>query len=199
MATITLNNTTYTKEQILNTVYPALSLKGANHHTDRFFVPFLDMDISFFFPLDCVGKNAFLTGKALNHLDISPSELTTRAAMNLDQVTTVKMFSDILPVPDMQLKMYVLSTHGGMHGAAAMMNLRALDELANVCGMDLYIFPSSIHEVIAYPSQEYDSYFARMVREINDSILDPEEILTYSVYKYSRDSKELFIADSGQI
>lgn len=46
-------------------------------------------------------------------------------------------------------QMYVISNNKGINGAVSMLYEDGLHELAEKLGSDLYIMPSSIHEVIA--------------------------------------------------
>ena len=68
-----------------------------------------------------------------------------------------------------------------------------LQKLAERLQDDLYIIPSSVHEVLLLPvhgrlcREEVDS----MVKEVNRSVLKPQEILSDHVYIYSRVSKEV--------
>ena len=63
-----------------------------------------------------------------------------------------------------------------------------LERFANVLGTDLYILPSSVHEVILLPKN--DTYnkdiLAQMVREVNMEGVPSDEILSDNVYEYNR-------------
>ena len=63
-----------------------------------------------------------------------------------------------------------------------------LDSLASKEGHDLYILPSSVHEVILLPDIGIPSAteLRNMVREVNDTQVAPEEVLSYSLYRYRR-------------
>lgn len=58
---------------------------------------------------------------------------------------------------------------------------------------DLYILPSSIHEVILIPAYDHDSYdeLTSMVKEVNSTQLSKEEILSDHVYFYSRETGQI--------
>ena len=63
------------------------------------------------------------------------------------------------------------------------------DELAAVAEKmhgDFYILPSSVHEVLAVPEDLMkDQELKEMVKNINDSEVAEEEILSYTIYKYN--------------
>ncbi len=87
------------------------------------------------------------------------------------------------------LPMYVLSNHNRLNGAACILYQGILDGFANLIEQDLYILPSSIHEVIIIPAsfQQNPGKLQEMVREVNRTQLEAEEILSDCVYYYSRE------------
>ena len=70
-----------------------------------------------------------------------------------------------------------------------------IHELAEQVGGDLYILPSSVHEVIAVPA-DFDSpeELAEMVYEINMEQVDINDRLSNQVYHYDRDLRTLRLA-----
>lgn len=93
--------------------------------------------------------------------------------------------------------MYVLSNRYYINGAVQMCDYGALQEAAKMLESDLWILPSSVHEVILLPvcqSEDCAQGLADIVKEINDTQLEPQEILSYHVYHYSRKSGETTIA-----
>lgn len=92
--------------------------------------------------------------------------------------------------------MYVLGNKNRAYGAVQMLNTGIMEEAADLLGDGFIILPSSIHEVILVPdacAREL-SYFKQMVKEINETELAPEEILSGHVYRYSRKKKGAEIA-----
>lgn len=87
--------------------------------------------------------------------------------------------------------MYVLTTEGKTWGAISMLNNKALSELANLLESDLFILPSSVHEVIIVPADNEESAetLQAMVADINRTHVDPEEVLSDHIYRYLRDTK----------
>ena len=68
------------------------------------------------------------------------------------------------------------------------------EELAGKLKSDLYIIPSSIHEVIAVPATGLSpDGIIKMVSEVNENEVDDEEILGYSIYKYDLEAKKFEI------
>ena len=90
-------------------------------------------------------------------------------------------------------KLYVLTNSEKMYGASAMLYSDKIRELADRMQSDLLILPSSVHEVLLLPDdheREYE-FYRRMVAEVNTTQVEPEEILSYSLYRYSREKEEI--------
>ncbi len=91
------------------------------------------------------------------------------------------------------ISMQILSNHSRTFGAAAILLPGVLEEIADRAEAGLYILPSSVHEVILIPESgdEDVEYLKSMVKEVNDTQVLPEEILSDSVYYYDRDRREV--------
>ncbi|MBR5421630.1 MAG: hypothetical protein IK115_10810 [Lachnospiraceae bacterium] len=91
------------------------------------------------------------------------------------------------------IPMYVLSNRTRYFGAAALLYPGVLRDFAEQLGRDLYILPSSVHEVILLPDDglEEPGRLNEMVREVNATQVPAEEILSDRVYYYDRRKDEL--------
>ncbi|MCD7708826.1 MAG: DUF5688 family protein [Clostridiales bacterium] len=85
---------------------------------------------------------------------------------------------------------YVLSNRYRTNGASVILYEDVLPTLSAKLGSDLMLLPSSIHEIIAFPVEDDCGRFAcsRMVREVNETQLSDEEILSDHAYYYNRES-----------
>ena len=91
--------------------------------------------------------------------------------------------------------MWVITNEMGINGAASMLYEDKLHELSEKLGQDLYVMPSSIHEVIAVPASIGSPYMlAEMVTEINMSQVQINERLSNQVYHYDKDLRTLTLA-----
>lgn len=91
------------------------------------------------------------------------------------------------------LPMYVLTNKDKRFGASAMLYSKQMEELAERFGCDLLILPSSVHEVLLLPDdhcQEY-TFYRQMVSEVNRTQVEPEEVLSYGLYRYCRINAEI--------
>ena len=99
-------------------------------------------------------------------------------------------------IEDMQqeVPMYVLSNKSRINGASCILYKDILKDFAMVVDKDLYVLPSSIHEVILLPSDgtQESVQLKEMVREINQSQVEKEEVLSDSVYYYRRSDDSFF-------
>lgn len=91
--------------------------------------------------------------------------------------------------------MWVISNDRGVNGAISMLYEDQLHKLAEKLETDLYILPSSVHEVIAVSTDMGDPYeLAQMVSEINMDQVDLDERLSNQVYHYDKDLRKLTLA-----
>lgn len=88
-------------------------------------------------------------------------------------------------------EMYVLTNANRVNGAACMLYEKVLDKFADLMEADLYILPSSIHEVIILPKESsYDKKMLQeMVREVNIEGVAADEVLSDNVYEYCREDR----------
>lgn len=112
--------------------------------------------------------------------------------------------ADILRLPgelslamakDADISMYILSNREKMYGAASLLYSESMRQLAGQLGRNLIILPSSVHEVLLVPDNGHmeKEFFLDMVKEVNDTHVDPEEILSYNVYYYDRQKENICI------
>ena len=108
----------------------------------------------------------------------------------LDYLKKIYDMNDILPMDadEEKIPLYVLSNRPGLFGAGCILYNGLLKDLSEKMDSDLYVFPSSIHEVIIMPYEgtEEAMHFQSLVKEINRTELSVEDILSDSVYYYSR-------------
>lgn len=104
-------------------------------------------------------------------------------------------FKEVMMETQDERSMYVITNESKLFGAASMLYEEPLHELAEKIGSDLYILPSSIHEVIAV-SADFGSpdELAEMVYEINMDQVDINDHLSNQVYCYDKDLRTLRLA-----
>ena len=92
--------------------------------------------------------------------------------------------------------MLVITNTEKVYGAAVILYGGMLKQVADKIGSDLFILPSSLHEVIAVPmTEEREAVrLKKMVMKVNREQLRPEEVLSDNVYIYRREQDRLEIA-----
>ena len=120
-----------------------------------------------------------------------PSDVTPSAPDRVQQLAE-EILCDIYSNDD-EGPLYVLSNTQRFFGASCMLYKDKLREFASLKDSDLYILPSSIHEVILSPkkiSPDYDA-LCRMVKEINESEVDACDRLSNRVYHFSLETGKI--------
>lgn len=125
-------------------------------------------------------------------VDISTEEKFVSYINSLN--TAIMKQNAIAEIPPEQT-MWVISNEKGINGAASMLYENELHELAESLESDLYILPSSVHEVIAVSSDMGSpEMLAQMVVEVNMQEVSLDERLSNQVYHYDKDLRKLTLA-----
>ena len=146
------------------------------------------------------------------HLGLSEEDLFRAAVINTKEkfppvvMTMEQVMRDIfekdgmpeeviemmIPALPEDQQMYVITNERGVNGAISMIYEEELFKLSEKVGDDLYILPSSVHEVIAVSaSMGEPEELAEMVRAINMDQVAMDERLSNQVYKYDRNTRTL--------
>lgn len=93
------------------------------------------------------------------------------------------------------LPLYVLTNESQFYGAACMLYPELLKEFAQSMGSDLYILPSSIHEVLLLPTvdRDDDCYLSKLVKMVNEEQVPDTQILSDHAYYYSREKSAILL------
>ena len=96
--------------------------------------------------------------------------------------------SDIYDIPDeTESYMFVLTNITRVNGASCMLYNGVLERFSKRLNRDLYILPSSVHELIIVPADENVSSedLKHIVRDINVKGVADDEVLSDNVYTFS--------------
>ena len=104
--------------------------------------------------------------------------------------------TECLPNEGAERNLLILTNRSGVYGASAILYEGVLKNIAQRLGSDLVILPSSVQEVILLPYEDERRMegLERMVREINQTVLPEEEVLSDQVYVYNRETDKVFRA-----
>lgn len=106
------------------------------------------------------------------------------------------LVGDAAPLPD-PLPLYALINRPMMYAAAGILNKEIFARFAEKMGADLFILPSSIHELLLIPGQGNVSTVELdlIVMAVNRTQVLSEERLADHVYYYSRETGEISIPE----
>ncbi|MCI9190517.1 MAG: hypothetical protein HFH84_13090 [Lachnospiraceae bacterium] len=200
-----------TKEKMLETVVYRMMNRDANAELlDKIpHMRIMDLAAAYYCILgqeDGYHTDAFITWEHCGYFGIQKEELDAAARRNTEAGGFItRKFSEILglpeeirPVPDL---MYVMTNQAALYGAAIILYEDYFRSLAEQTGGDLYILPSSIHELIAVPVTDGDlAGLQDIVKEVNgkEEAVSPYEVLSDNVYRYSRDGGLMCVTRDGK-
>lgn len=188
---------TYTKDVVLANVRYAL-LDPKSLQDDAFSAEFLDMAVVFVL-MDHSNPNRprYKTIDAVDmvSLDIKLNEIMEAANENCKKAGYKIMLMEdaISEITGIEISnntfcpMYIGTNPERMLGASILMYETYLEELAAQIEDDLCIAPSSIHEVLIFPlSLIHPAKSIEAVRDVNQTVVLPQEKLSDSAYIYRR-------------
>ena len=114
-------------------------------------------------------------------------EQAEAAGVSKEEFDAISMWVDACP-------MWMLSTQNQCDGAIALVYAQR-SKLSEIVGTEsFYVLPSSRHEVLLCPNNEYDvEYLHDMVKTVNRDAVLPDNYLSDNVYCYDAESDTFFI------
>lgn len=121
-------------------------------------------------------------------IDNGKGDVTLQDMLSLLLDMGADMGIDIDDTDYLKAPMYVLSNKNKLNGAVAMLYSEYLDKVCDKFASDnVYIIPSSIHEVIVVNAKDINpSDINSMIAEANNTMVKPDEILSYKLYEYKK-------------
>ena len=198
--------------QLVNTMQNEEMLKNMPHRE------FQDLSVIYQWVIDTDDKAVYATAvhnSLAKELGMDEEQLFHAAAQNTRRILppVVKSMNEALR--DMLIKdgmpplkadliieevpppqtFWIISNERGIDGAASMLYEDKLQKLAESLGTDLYIMPSSVHEVVAVSVVMGEpEELARMVSEANMDQIELGERLSNQVYHYDKDLRKITLA-----
>lgn len=144
-------------------------------------------------------KNEFAT-----MLNITEKELFEASIRNADNFKIQSLFSKMMELQGMEfnddecngISIGIITNKSGMFGASAIININMLDKACEFLNTEeIFILPSSIHEILFLKTDGSDvQTLFEIVSSINATEVDAAEVLSDSVYRYSKITKVFDIA-----
>lgn len=150
---------------------------------------FLDLAIVFYALLETTEfgtATLLIRNEHLRGWQISKKDIIEAARENTPRLLPIEvgMLTDY---------MYIVTNSMRSFGAAVMIYDGVLKQIRAMLGENFYVLPSSVHEIILIP-ESYGmerSHLQEMVKEINRTEVENEEILSDNVYYYSGKEERL--------
>lgn len=185
------------KKTFLSSVRPAL-ITEETHPDLAKICPHLPVPGTDLLEVAVINGN-YVTKKEMQHFCCTQGELFSAAASN--QKNDTVCFASVdealgIPRPDEEnVMLYILCTPQPVSGAAVLLNRDAMQKASDAIGGDLFILPSSIHEVLLVSSAGLrPEELEGLVQSVNRSEVRPEEVLSNRVYRYDCQTKQLSMA-----
>lgn len=202
--------------KICTRVYPMLLSQERNRQLLQELVwkPYLDLAICYmvrFFGSRQESCHLKIKPEMLEMWNIDEKDLHEQAMKNLGEDgysihSLYSMMQEFLEegFPDRETEeqeksskeMYVLTNSLARYGAAGMLDGRLLEKFAEEKGKNFYILPSSTHEVLLMPDNgKFDrKELGPMIREVNNSIVSKQDILSDTLYYYDIKKRKIEIS-----
>lgn len=198
-------------------VSPRIKMKLINYEKNKELleqvphIRFLDLAIVFMVVLKSNCDNGFTSiliyNQHLNFWDMDAEDIYALALENTAaDFEIIPMRSVIEAIMDeetvgiimdnQEIEMSILTNYSRLHGAVGIIHKEILNQYMKETRADkVWIIPSSIHETLLIPCDLMSDteYVKSMVKEVNATQVQPEEILSDNVYVY--DGNEITIAE----
>lgn len=175
---------------LVNTEMNKDLLKAAPHKD------FLDLSVTYRIAVNESGGNgyatALITNELLDELKMTPEELDTLAEENSRR----KLKTQVIAIGP---KARMMITTGMAFGGINLQRTDEIRKIADELDSDLYLLPSSIHDVMVFAESVCDdeNKFFEMLKSGNDECNDAGENLSYNIYYYDRTENKLEIRYSN--
>lgn len=135
--------------------------------------------------------------------NVTESELMQTAMENTEKLfpVEIKNLADVVGKyshcncrKDVDAKMYIVTNVKRTYGAVCILYKGLLKRIAAMLESDLILIPSSVHEILVVPCRKIGvsgKEMNQMVKEVNATHLNPEEVLSDHVYMYSRETDDI--------
>lgn len=171
------------------------------------YIPFLDMAITFHVVVG-INQKYMQTIKIDHELqkrwNVSVERLLKMAEHNTEQILPFEIY-DMERLASKQgyenlsyeeefrnTNMIVMTNSIGIYGASAILYPGLLEALAQELECDIYVIPSSVHEMILIPAEDESVYgeLSSMIHEINQRFVPADEVLSDQVYVFIREENK---------
>lgn len=180
--------------QIINTEMNKELLLGVPHRN------FQDLSIIYYITKahKSYTANVIIQNGLLELLEMDEQQLYNFALANTKRLFPVIIHASLpeqLAPPEYNM-FFLSNKENNASGSACILYKEVLCSLEERIHGSFYILPSSKYDVIVVSAKSHDlSELKQLVKETNDIVLSPNEILSYNVYYYDTRTKQITIAN----
>lgn len=143
-----------------------------------------------------------ITDDMLKYYGVSKEEIVARTLENMEDDYSFLSMGEVMAElcgmdtepDDIGDPMYVLTNSSKINGAAMLVVPGVMEMIREKIGHDFVILPSSIHECLIVKKLADIDEYRTMVREVNNTQVDPQDRLSDNVYYYDYNTNEIKIA-----
>lgn len=190
-------------------VYRLISRKRNKEMLENLpYIPFLDMAITFHIVVS-INKTYVQTIKIDKNIQerwgVSVEQLFKMANDNTEKIFPLEI-TDLNEIVKKHLQiaeedevinengpnMIVITNELGLFGASVILYEEVMQNIAEELDCDLFVIPSSVHEMILVPYEDDELYvmLSDLIKKINENFVSPDEVLSDLVYIYQRNGKK---------
>ncbi|WP_028236018.1 DUF5688 family protein [Pseudobutyrivibrio sp. MD2005] len=182
------------------------------------YMEYLDLAIVFYMVLpgyefEEEKKAALIFNEIAEVWDVTAADLMEAASVNTPRIMGLKIggilstiadylhddsFSEIAEIEDESVPLYVATNEMAFNGAAVILYKDMLKAMSAKLKADLFVIPCSVHEVILVKvikgCQMDTEDLKNMISYVNESSVPENDVLSDSLYYYSRETDSLCIA-----
>lgn len=144
-----------------------------------------------------IGMDELYETALANTMRIFPWKLEPLSRILLEMMRKGKLEHGEEVFADLEhgLRLYVLTNEAGLNGATCMLYHDIIRQFSDRMDCDLYLLPSSIHEVMLVPADDFadPSFLSELVWDANRSAVGLIDLLSDSIYYYDREKDEILL------
>ena len=132
--------------------------------------------------------------QAMSNLAKEKPKFMNIADMLFNPNAKEKKIENINP-EDYEVPFFFLSSQNGTCGAVMVLEPKIMESITKNFG-DVYVIPSSIHEVLIVPQHVMPAgLLAKMCTEINSKAIPDQDVLSNNIYEYDAETHSLSVAE----
>ena len=184
-------------EEQINNPYLVEEINNYDMIKDKLFVKLLPANKEYLkdVPHRMVGDVAMIASVKMEGGENLVSANVTNQLLQIYGVSEEQLFSDALKSSEKTMPVELtdmgpftcVANKMKMYGASALFYEGVLDELCRTYGDELYIIPSSVHEMLVLPALGDPDYIRETIANVNLSLVSKEDFLSNSLFYYDGD------------